>query len=515
MRLQKSRGGGNQALINNINLRKRHTVKRQLFILTGLLSLVSLSYLYSQQPKSGSWDIYGDHYPATPRVYHDVSNFFIFEGPGNENTGNGWALPQDQLSIPIELKTYIARQFKYVLFDQESFCERTQAWVQDSVRATMTPRYHQEAQGLMNLNSSIIVFPYFCFTIIRPQYPWYSSVPESWFLHQRGQTPDAAHRVRVPEPRSYLMDISNSSWRAFYINWVDSIVHMQTYGAEEYRGIFLDNMTHYPWVTQITRDSIPIGMFDNWYGYLTSFLTDLENRVGTLKLIVCNSLGIDDGNPDTPPLFGSSNGTDVVAQVLGGALMEGFHGTAWHWVLDSTLSIMKWMRYNDKIFLAGTHYTRDLDSHLSSHFGLDPQHENGWAYSDLAYPPVATFYKMQMSYLARFLLVSPGSHEFGYSFQPGVLLDQFIPYYKPWDEKIGSPIETSYVDLGSYYKREFSHAIVYVNKSDTAQLNITLPSGVELYWFPYDTATTQNIEPVKFSTSTITLNKMEGIVIFK
>jgi len=487
-------------------------MNRQLLIFVGSLFLASLSYLYSQQPAVRSWDGYGDHYPTSPRANRDVSNFFIFEGPGNENTGNGLALPQDQLSIPAELKTYIARQFKYVLFDQESFCDRTKPWDQQSVRALMTPRYHQEAQGLMSLNPSIIVLPYFCFTIIRPQYPWYGSVPESWFLHQRDKPQDAAHRVQTPEMHSYLMNISNASWRAFYVNWVDSIVHMQTYGAEEYRGIFLDNMTHYPWVTQIIYDSLPASIFNKWHEYLALFLTDLKNKVGTSRPIVCNSLGLDNGEPNTPPLYGGSHGTDVIAQMTGGALMEAFHATAWPWVLDSTLSIMKWMRYNDKILLVGAHYTRGLDDMLSQRFGLEPSSTPGWVDG---MPPISTFYRMEMSYLARFLLVTPGSREFGFSYQPGVLLDQFIPYYKLWDEKIGSPIDTSYVDLGSSYKREFSRSIVYVNKSETAQLSITLPSGVELYWFPYDTAGSQNIETVKLSAASITLNKMEGIILFK
>lgn len=58
--------------------------------------------------------------------YGDISNFFILEGPGNLNPGNFQDLSQTDpnLRIPTELKTYIARQFKYVLFDQESFSDR-------------------------------------------------------------------------------------------------------------------------------------------------------------------------------------------------------------------------------------------------------------------------------------------------------------------------------------------------------------------------------------------------------
>lgn len=132
------------------------------------------------------WDIYGDRYPLSQRQYGDISNFFILEGPGNLNPGNFQDLSQTDpnLRIPTELKTYIARQFKYVLFDQESFSDRDGR--NGPAAQLITPLYHQEAESLMNRNPDIVVLPYFCFTLIHPKHPWYASVPESWFLHQSG-----------------------------------------------------------------------------------------------------------------------------------------------------------------------------------------------------------------------------------------------------------------------------------------------------------------------------------------
>jgi len=372
----------------------------------------------------------------------------------------------------------------------------------------MTPKYHAEAQELMNLNSSLIVFPYFVFTLIDEAHPWYSSVPESWFLHQAGYT-DAAHRIRSVEQRFCLMDVSNPAWRTFYVNWIDSVVDL--YG---YRGIFLDNMTMYPWVTTATQAQLPSGIFNDWYTHLTTFLTALKNAVGTTP-IVCNSLGIDDAGVDPPLLYGPNNGTNVVAQVNGGALWEGFHSTAWKWALDVTLSMMTYLKNNNKIFLGGTHYTRNHDALLSQRFNLAPLGVNGWI-DDATRPPLATFYRMQMSYLARFLLVSSGNKPFGYSFQPGTSNWQFIPHYKPWDEKIGTPVDANYVDMETYYKREFSHCISYVNKSETSSLVITLPTGMELYYYDYYTSIPgNNVFDKKLTNSTVTLNKMEGIVVFK
>lgn len=470
-----------------------------------------VSFSYSQYATQGyDWDIYGDRYPTTlEKVYNEIPQFFIFEGPGNTNPGNGLDLAQTDpnLSIPSELKTYLAQQFKYILFDQESFCDRSSAW--GAVTSTITAKYHYEAQVLMNSNSSLIVFPYFSFTIIRQAFPWYSSVPESWFLHQQGYS-DAMHRISTPESGFYLMDISNASYRNFYINWIQNIV--TTYG---YRGIFLDNMTMYPWITTATQEQLPSGMFNSWYTHLTTFLTDLKNTVGTTP-IVCNSLGIDDAGADPSLLYGVSNGANVVAQVSGGALMEGFHGTAWKWALDATLSMMNWMKTNNKIFLAATHYTRSGDALLSQRFNLAPLGTSGWI-DDATRPPLATLYRMQMSYLARFLLVSSGTQKFGYSFQPGVLQYQFIPYYKPWDEKIGTPVDANYVDMGTYYKREFTHSISYINKSEANSLTITLPAGLELYWYDYYSTppSANNVADSKVSAASVTLNKMEGIVLFK
>jgi hypothetical protein len=494
-------------------------MKTHLLIIALLCLFVSVAYSQTSWDSTtiANWYTYGDQYPTGQKVYNDIPQFMMLQGPGNMNPGNGCAAAQntDTNTIPPTLKDFLARQYTYILFDQESFCNRTKAWDASSVTATMTPKYHQEAESLMVRNSSLIVFPYFNFTVMRQAYPWCASVPESLYLHQVNQPADANHRIVIPDSGFYLMDISKPSWQNFYVNWIDSIVTMTAYGPKTYRGIFLDNMTEYPWVDSLRNTQLPNGTSAGWYNNLKNFLIALQGRVGTSIPIVCNSLGLDDSNLNTPVLFGADHGEAIASQVRGGALMEGFHSTASKSLLDSTLVIMNWMKLHDKIFLAASHYARDYDSNLSGKFGLPPQ---SWGNND-PYPPLRTFYRMQMSFLARFLLGMPDSSpRFGYSYQPGTLLYQFIPYYQPWDEKIGKAVDPNYVDMVTYYKREFSNCISYVNKSESGKTIITLPTGMQLFYFDYyfqADPNTKNIPASLLTVPTLTLNPMEGIVVFK
>jgi hypothetical protein len=478
----------------------------------GFVLLSSAAFAQLAQQDYG-WDIYGDRYLLSQRPYSDVSNFFIFEGPGNLNPGNWQGLGQSDpsLRIPSELKTYIARQFKYVLFDQESFCDRNGQ--NGPAVSLITSVYHQEAQAIMNLDPSIIVLPYFTFTTMVSQYPWSSSVPEEWYLHQDGQPPGSDYRIRTPEGTMFLMDISNPDWRTFYKNYVISV--RNSWG---YRGIFLDNMTRYPYVHPDDFPYLPLQTYDDWFTHLAEFLNELQSGLDPSVVVICSSLGID-GNPNPPLLFGPDHGTALMQYVRtgGGALMEGFHSTAWRAPLDTVLNIMKYLRDNNKVFLGATHYYRGGDALLSQRFNLEPLGASGWV-DDATRPPLSTFYRMQMSYLARYLLVTPnaGQPAFGYSFQPGVLLYQFIPYYKPWDERIGTAVDANYVNAGSYYKREFTNALVLVNTTENTNV-ITIPSA-EWYWYQYPNwvpSSGNNLVDTRYTPNTVTLNKMEGIVLFK
>lgn len=203
------------------------------------LSLLVISTLWGQQSqKDHGWDVYGDRYQVGARLHADVSNFFILEGPGNGNPDNFQNLPQGDpnLRIPPELKTYIARQFKYVLFDQESFADRNGV-----IPSLLTSVYHQEAESLMNRNPNLIVLPYFSFTVIRNDYPWMQKIDTNWILRDPA---NPSVRIRANEQGLYLMDIRNPAWRSYYINYLRDTVNRYNY-----RGVFLDNVTGYQWLT--------------------------------------------------------------------------------------------------------------------------------------------------------------------------------------------------------------------------------------------------------------------------
>ncbi len=132
------------------------------------------------------WQPYGDWYPTTPRAYSDVVSYMDFEGPGNRNPGNWYGFNQlnPALRIPAELRTYMAREFKYVWFNMDSFADRDS--LTHVVRHLMTDVYHAEAESLRAYShGNLITLPYFNFAMTVSQFPWYpvQRLNESWFMH--------------------------------------------------------------------------------------------------------------------------------------------------------------------------------------------------------------------------------------------------------------------------------------------------------------------------------------------
>ena len=78
----------------------------------------------------------------------------------------------------------------------------------------------------MKLNPDMIVFPYFCYTLVREASPHWETVKkhEAWILHRKGQALDPDGRVRAEADGYYLMDPNNPEWRKFYVNYIAGIV---------------------------------------------------------------------------------------------------------------------------------------------------------------------------------------------------------------------------------------------------------------------------------------------------
>src|SRR5437016_7926107 len=104
-----------------------------------------------------------------------------------------------------------------------------------------------------------------------------------------------------------------------------------------------------------------------------------------------------------------------------------------------------------KIFLCVASYTRTADNLINQAFMLGQTNgqyyyvEGGIQnYYCASWDPI--YYRMAHSYLARFLLSIPRSNptKFGFSFQPGFIQYQFIPYYSIWNAKLGTPSEDGF-----------------------------------------------------------------------
>lgn len=462
---------------------------------------------------------YGDPYLYTTRSLDSgITNFFMLEGPGNSNPGNSVSGANNSLSDT--LANFIARQYKYVLFDQESFAERD---ANHNVIHMMGNIYHQEAQKLMSKNSGIIVFPYFCLTVGNVKYPWLSqSLLDTYktnvlFNHINDQ---------------YLMDITNPDWKNIMADSIVAIV-----SRYNYRGVFLDNMSKYPLIAGTDYSNAPDYMKnDTWLNNLKNFADILRAKLidEGLKgiIIICNCIGLDGTTtvyPSVNALWGPDGGIELATYpAVNGGLTERFDVTRFadDYQLTRNLMIMRNILSAGKKFFAATTFHRggygafrdfDLtcppDSVADSfwnNWGNPPG--NGGNILGMPYWK-ANFYRLNMSYLARFLLGLPTGvdpNNYGFSFQPGYSLNQMIPYYSIWDRRFGAATGDTFTYSINITARDFENCRVFVNHNTQYSYSVTfqgysLHGDPALYCYgPYFTFPDQ-----------LTLNKDEGVIVFK
>lgn len=490
---------------------------------------------------------YGDDYPnrtdagATWAMNNSTfSNFLEFQGPGNTNPGNYWQ--NDQMTPAI--RQYIAKQFKYILFDMESFAVRhgSNPPVLDSIFAQ---QYYTEADNLYAINANAIIMHYFCPTFSQPQYPGYRADKR---LMRQGSAITFRDASNL-----YLMDISDQEWQN---NLADAVLDRVTRG--HFTGIFLDNFTRYPLISESNFDWLDshFDLMANWGTYLSEIVTKIRTRLNSSSdprvrniKIICSSLGIDDNPPR--PLYGDSYGVDVINQSgADGGFLEPFRSAAWSVYRDAVPTVMANMSTIGKIFITVASYTYG-DGYINQQFALGKQTGDFYSvegadqeYYVPAWNPI--FYRFQQSYLARFLLgiQATNSTMFAFSYQPGFLGNyQFVPYYSIWNSNFGNPQgnyttfystcpelpvtpdpnrhDSLYNDPGYVYLRAFGNTEVVVNKEDhgvTVKLqfsgyNYTLynqnnntPGGPYIYGLYYGSYNGANY---------LVLNKNEGIVLFK
>jgi hypothetical protein len=460
-----------------------------------------------------------------------------------------------------ETRNYIVSQFKYVLFDAESFAERANYdpnKTDHSVTRFMPERYHEEARLLYDADRTgqMIVFPYFSFTIQRigggAHYPWWrDGMEESILKDTKGKTIEwDEYGIRYA-----LMDMSNANYRSQCIDYMVSFMREHDF----YRGILLDNMTEYPpYASRVPKD-----IRDGWTRYITTFINDLRHALSDRPnvKIFFNGLGFDNA------LHGTSHGVRILRESYAdGGLLESFQSTVWDENRDTALSIMDKINQLGKTFLSVASYTRGVDAAINQRFNLGRFDGNSFFVEGslmAAWNPIS--FRMQYSYLARFLLGIPmtvkNGADFAFSFQPGFTQYQFIPHYRIWNANVGEPIEDlgppefhnyekylperpdsthgQYIwnAKGYVYKRDFENCRAYVNinrstsncTDDTCWFPVAIeiepgyelhnhnmgnstPGGPYIYGKYYDSVwVAKEGRHRKF----VILNRNEGIVLFK
>jgi len=502
---------------------------------------------------------YGDDYPRSSytRGYNHLSNYLQLQGPGNTNPGNYWISQSPQDSMSQTMRNYIATQFKYILFDQGSYAEVNSSHVTTEVIGN---KYHDEAKKLMNTISSkgsnSIVFPYFSITLARtysPYFPWTNSsiVNSNKLIGKNGETFD------YDSDGTYfsLMDIRKQSYMKGCVDSIVAIVNR--YG---YKGVFLDNMTEYPFVDFIwsTWNNLPDTITNTsvWKNQLKHFVDSLKTKLPLGTVILCNNLGIDVAS--VPKMYGNSHGVDFInsSQVNGG-LFEAFQISAFSNNRDTIPKIMQRVISSGKVFIGCASYMYG-DAATNQIFLLGKSdgsfyNVEGGTQDDYVAAWNPNFYRKQHSFLARFLLGVQGTDpsKFAFTFQPGFWRYQFIPFYNIWNANFGTPSQTDYntsyysncPELGSQpnpangdslwnangylYLRSFSNCKVLVNVNKSIY-GIDLPVVVKLEFdgYSYNLHNQNNNTAggpyiygkyygTRGSSKYLVLNQNEGVVLFK
>lgn len=283
---------------------------------------------------------------------------------------------------------------------------------------------------LKALNPNIIIIAYHNIMAMHTNYEDWPEVNahEDWFIHDVN-----GNRLQNSKYGWYCMDARNPEWRQHYANQIKSM--LDTYSALD--GIFADDVWDVWSKRGWTVPEVDVPDIPDWHDGVLALLTLAKNTIGAKLLI-----------PNTP------NYTDYV-DVSDGKFDEIFIHVRWTppdswpdwWTIDDYLAHVDALA---SISSRGKHYC----AHAGCTLPASPTPE------DLE-KAKATMLHCLCSYL---LGVNGANATFGWN---NIWAVDGSGYYPEMDIDIGNPKGSYYMVSGSLYGRNFDHAKVFANFSDT------------------------------------------------
>lgn len=303
----------------------------------------------------------------------------------------------------------------------------------------------QYASAIKTFNPDIIIIGYAHDFARNPIDPDWAEVDphEDWFLHDVN-----GNRLVRPPWGWYALDVGNPEWVNYYINWV--LNKLATFPAVD--GIFidevLDTFRKTDWVTPegtpIPPENIPNEIVNRWHNDTLNFLRKVKTAL-----------------PNNIIIIGSRNLTGDYAREVDGQLWEAFVHPDW-WDLD----YYGWPEF-------------DPWRHVNNLRTISATGKIALAFSGCKFPDpyteedLAKAHNLMLYCLASFLLAaSPAKDMFCFN----VVQRPDKGYYPEMDIDVGNPRGSYYILANTeerIYGRDFDHAKVFVNFSDTKTYQVT------------------------------------------
>jgi hypothetical protein len=262
---------------------------------------------------------------------------------------------------------------------------------------------------------------------------------ESWFMHD-----PSGRRTRNADPNDayYLMDIRNSEFRAYQIQYIMNFVN--TYGFD---GMFWDGPPGAVRNWLSLNPGPDPSAADTWHQNVLTFLSELKRALGSKLLITNSTTTYDTGVPGT-------DDSDYL-QYVDGTMIEGFAHAPWDSAAATPDSTWDWQQRMAQRNLSAGKILQVLS-------GVQLQ---GASSTDV--------HRWQVFTLGAYLLWADGMHA-TYEWGPWGTSQQGI-IFPEMTLSLGAPLGAAYSN-GGVSQRDFTAGKILVNASGSPS-TLTLPQG--------------------------------------
>jgi hypothetical protein len=164
-------------------------------------------------------------------------------------------------------------------------------------------------QSIKNTNPNTIILGYKSLIAESTNYEDWSVVNshEDWFVHDAN-----GNRITSNQFGYYLMDVSSSGWRQYWVNYVNTKFNLPA--GTYYNGVFIDDVYN-ALNNAVYSSTIPASVLSNWKTNNIAMLQYIKANLASGKIVFINT---DEMN------------TDDYLNVVDGQLIEGYEHATWN-----------------------------------------------------------------------------------------------------------------------------------------------------------------------------------------